>query len=101
MHLGVYHAFRGLSCTNAYLVRLCRRLSLMQTCAGTAKVMSSVPYYSAYPSNAQYPASRYFEWYDGPTEQLNTSRDSVIEIVTAPNNPDGAMKNQTVPGAQC
>ncbi|KAK9862148.1 hypothetical protein WJX84_009171 [Apatococcus fuscideae] len=62
------------------------------------KVCSEAPYYNAYKATSQYYGSMAFEWSE--TTDLEASPDSpVIQVMTAPNNPDGTMRNKTVSGA--
>ena len=61
------------------------------------KIYAAVPYYNAYELLPRYFDSRLFEWAANETDlQPNQP---VIDIVTAPNNPDGAMRNKSIAGA--
>ncbi len=61
------------------------------------QVYAPVPYYSGYEWPAEYYDSRLFEWTAGAAPEASAD-DPVIEIITAPNNPDGAMRNKTIEG---
>ena len=58
---------------------------------------SAIPYYNGYAWPADYYETRLFEWTAGAAP-VATAGDPVIEIITAPNNPDGAMRNKTIAG---
>lgn len=57
------------------------------------QVYSPVPFYSGYEYPAAYYDSRLFEWTAGVAPLAGGP---IIEIITAPNNPDGAMRNKTI-----
>lgn len=60
------------------------------------KVHASVPYYNTYEGLPSYFDSHLFEW--AANDTTVRADQPVIEIVTAPNNPDGTMRNKTIPG---
>lgn len=62
------------------------------------EVYSAIPYYNGYEWPAAYYDTRLFEWTAGAAP-VATAGDPVIEIITAPNNPDGAMRNKTIKGS--
>jgi hypothetical protein len=62
-----------------------------------AQVWAAVPYYGAYKISTEFFQSRLYEW-AASTPEANASH-AVIEFVTSPNNPDGALRRPTVPGA--
>lgn len=62
------------------------------------QVYSAIPYYNGYAWPADYYETRLFEWTAGAAP-VATAGDPVIEIITAPNNPDGAMRNKTIAGS--
>lgn len=62
------------------------------------QVYSAIPYYNGYEWPADYYDTRLFEWTAGAAP-VATAGDPVIEIITAPNNPDGAMRNKTIEGS--
>ena len=61
------------------------------------QVYSPIPFYSGYEYPAAYYASRLFEWTAG-APPVPAADAPVIELITAPNNPDGAMRVKTVQG---
>lgn len=60
------------------------------------KVHAAVPYYNAYEFVPTWFDSHLFEWAANATDF--EANQPVIDIVTAPNNPDGAMRTKSIPG---
>lgn len=60
------------------------------------KIHAHVPYYNAYEYVPSWFNSHLFEWAGNATEF--EANQPVMDIVTAPNNPDGAMRNKSIPG---
>lgn len=60
------------------------------------KVYASVPYYNTYEALPSYFDSHLFKW--AANDTTVRADQPVIDIITAPNNPDGIMRNKTVPG---
>lgn len=76
---------------------LCDASSCVCVCAAPpAQVRASVPYYNAYKGLPDYFDSHLFEW-AGDETHFDPSQ-PVIDIITAPNNPDGAMRGKSVQG---
>ncbi|KZV45713.1 Alliin lyase [Dorcoceras hygrometricum] len=61
-------------------------------------VVSAAPYYSAYPSFANYLKSGLYEW--GGNAHKFKGNKPYIEIVTSPNNPDGSLREAVVKNKQ-
>lgn len=62
--------------------------------AGPLEVYSKAPFYNAYKIQTSMPESRLFSWSESPP---NGSQ-PVLEFITSPNNPDGTLRSQSVPG---
>ena len=61
------------------------------------EVTSEVPYYSGYPSAVRGEDNPKFNWVE-PNVAGRSGR-PVVEFITSPNNPDGTVRTQTVPGS--
>ncbi|CAJ1943795.1 unnamed protein product [Sphenostylis stenocarpa] len=61
-------------------------------------VVSAAPYYSSYPSMADYQKSGLYQW-AGDAEKFN-KEGPYIELVTSPNNPDGYRRQSMVNRSQ-
>ncbi|KAK9848938.1 hypothetical protein WJX84_001268 [Apatococcus fuscideae] len=62
------------------------------------KICAETPYYNSYPRTAAWFSSSLFEWSNTTDLEANAAS-PVIQVMTSPNNPDGSMRNKTVPGA--
>ena len=62
-----------------------------------ARVFAPVPFYSGYAYPAAYYASRLFEW-TAEAAPVPAADAPVIELITAPNNPDGVMRTKSISG---
>ena len=61
-----------------------------------AAVWAKAPYYSEYAGPANYFQTRLFEWQEGTAPPTPSGDRPVIEMVTSPNNPDGALRTAEV-----
>ncbi|KAK9790345.1 hypothetical protein WJX73_007016 [Symbiochloris irregularis] len=70
------------------------------TSNGPVQVYSQPPYYSAYPEVATALGSRDFTWTNMSSNDLSSAQQDVVEFACSPNNPDGALQNQTIAGSR-
>ncbi|GFP97488.1 l-tryptophan--pyruvate aminotransferase 1 [Phtheirospermum japonicum] len=62
-------------------------------------VVSAAPYYSAYQEIADLLRSRLYKW-GGDANSFDAKDEPYIEMVTSPNNPDGAVRKPVVNGTK-
>ena len=61
------------------------------------RICAKTPYYNSYPRTADWLSSSLFAW-SNTTDLEASTASPVIQIMTSPNNPDGTLRNKTVPG---
>ncbi|EPS64030.1 hypothetical protein M569_10751, partial [Genlisea aurea] len=70
-------------------------LSVSIDASDPVSVVAAAPYYSSYPEMAGFLRSSLFEW-GGDAVEFEGNGGPYIEIVTSPNNPDGATREAAV-----